>query len=418
MKPAYLSLAVFSLLLFISCKKELSKQNQFIKSFKADFDLAAVASFQMNDGNYLIAGFDQLNIQSGQLLKLDASGEMIWEKPLTPLIKIIWSAFPVPSSGFVTFGIHDYDSHAMYMCLYDNNGNLLSTDSIVTGAANYDKTPYNMMLLTNGNYVMAGGLSLSPSYGVRILSPTFQVLTSHSYIPPAGMRLTYCKAMCELPDASIGIAATVSVSNGDRKNLFLVKTDLDGNFITSNFIEDTIHSETANVIAPHNGGILAITGKMTGFSFGGDVASSSNDGIAVNYYGSYNDYGRLISGTINLDQFTTDAQLTSAREIHDYPNNGMMNSIRTTNDGGYILCGTVNQQSTYLVESDTKIYLLKLNADLNEQWSKIIYTTYPSYGVDAMQTSDGGYLVTGFHKTLGKRFEAMVIKTDASGNFN
>jgi hypothetical protein len=78
----------------------------------------------------------------------------------------------------------------------------------------------------------------------------------------------------------------------------------------------------------------------------------------------------------------------------------------------------VNQQSTYVVESDTKIYLLKLDAYLNEQWSKIIYTTYPSYGIDAMQTSDGGYLVTGFHKTLDKRFEAMVVKTDEIGNFN
>jgi hypothetical protein len=51
------------------------------------------------------------------------------------------------------------------------------------------------------------------------------------------------------------------------------------------------------------------------------------------------------------------------------------------------------------------------------QWSKMINTIYPALGVDAVQTSDDGYLITGFHRTFNKRFEAMIIKTDANGNY-
>jgi hypothetical protein len=417
------NVAAFGLLVTIimtgSCAKDNTGpfQNQFIKSFSSDYEMATLTSFQLDDGNYLLASFDQLNIQPGQLLKIDANGNKIWEKQTISQMKIMWNAFPMPGKGFVTFGIKNYDERAMYICLYDNDGQLLSTDSIVTIDRNFQKTPYTLLRLSNGNYVITGGTGFGAgAFNIRILNPQFKQIASRQYTA-SGNGLIYCKAVCEMPDSTIAIIATVSISNGDRKHLYFIKSDFSAKIITAKFIDDGVNSETANAVIPDNDGLIAVTGKMTGFSFGNDISQKNNDGVAVNYYGTWNDVGRLISGTTNLIQFSQTGQINSTKTIRDYPNNGMMNSIRKTNDGGYIVCGTVNQLSVYLAESDLKIYLLKLDANLDKQWSVMINTVYHALGVDAVQTPDNGYLITGFHKTLNRRFEAMIIKTDENGNY-
>jgi hypothetical protein len=223
---------VFGLLaIFImmgSCAKDDTGhfQNKFIKSFSSDYEMATLASFQLDDGNYLLASFDQLNIQPGQLLKIDANGIKIWEKQIISQMKIMWNAFPVPGKGFVTFGIKNYDEQAMYICLYDNDGQLLSTDSIVTSDRNFLKTPYTMLRLSNGNYVIAGGTSISGGfYNIRILNPQFKQIASRQYTA-SGNKLIYCKAVCEMPDSTIAIIATVSISNGDRKHLYFLQKSL------------------------------------------------------------------------------------------------------------------------------------------------------------------------------------------------
>jgi hypothetical protein len=408
-------ISILLLFLLSTCKIEepVSYENGFVKSYSADYDIAVVAGFQLHDGNYLVTGFDQLQTRNGQMIKIDSIGKMIWEKPVSPLVIMIWSAFPVPGTGFVIFGINDLNSRAMNICLYDIDGNLISTSSIVTTPRNDEKTPYKLMLLSNGNYALAEGLHSERTFGMRILSPDFKLLSIHKYTSPVDLDLTYCKAMCEMPNASIAIFATVAAGNGSKKNLLFIKTDFEGKLITNHFLNDSMYGETANTVIPYKDGLLAVTAKMQGNVSGGE----NNNGMSVNYYGTYNDVGNLVSGMIQLKRFDNDGQLTNQKAVTGYPKNGMMNSIRATNDDGYILCGTVNQQNTYLIQSDTRIYLLKLDANLMVQWSKIISTTYPALGVDAEQTSDGGYFITAFQRAFNKRFQSLVIKTDANGNY-
>jgi len=139
----------------------------------------------------------------------------------------------------------------------------------------------------------------------------------------------------------------------------------------------------------------------------------SGDGFYVNYYN--NDRYRFISGSINLLSFTTDGHFLNRKKINSYTGNGLINSIKPTNDGGYILCGTVNQSNSSTLVSKTKIYLLKIDAGLNEQWSRTFNTTYQSFGIDAFQTSDGSYVVAGHERTFDSKYNMLVIKTDGSG---
>lgn len=97
----------------------------------------------------------------------------------------------------------------------------------------------------------------------------------------------------------------------------------------------------------------------------------------------------------------------------DYDN---LNSIQKTNDGGYILSGSTGSYGGIYINA----WLIKTDANGNQQWSK----TFPgidgnTYAISAQQTTDGGYIFAGSIDTsLNAKgiFDAWLIKTDASGN--
>jgi hypothetical protein len=140
-------------------------------------------------------------------------------------------------------------------------------------------------------------------------------------------------------------------------------------------------------------------------------------GTFVGYLGSVSAFGNMCSGEINLVQLTSGGQFISRQGIRDYPENGTIMTARSTQDGGFILCGAVNQADETSIVSPTKMYIMKVNSSGNYEWSKTINTTYPSIGVDAIQTPDGGYFVSGYENVFGKRYNAIVIKTDRNGNY-
>lgn len=90
-------------------------------------------------------------------------------------------------------------------------------------------------------------------------------------------------------------------------------------------------------------------------------------------------------------------------------------SIRETSDGGYIVTG--NSQSFGIANDN--MYVVKLNAVGDTIWTK----TYGqpnrySRGFDIIETSDGGYAVTGLIKTASSNggFDLYVVKIDLFGN--
>ena len=87
--------------------------------------------------------------------------------------------------------------------------------------------------------------------------------------------------------------------------------------------------------------------------------------------------------------------------------------VQQINDGGYILIGyTISYGS-----GSADIWLIKTDAEGNQQWSK----TYGGRGNDqsraVQQTSDGGYIIGATTQSFGAGGDDIwVIKTDASGN--
>ncbi len=88
-------------------------------------------------------------------------------------------------------------------------------------------------------------------------------------------------------------------------------------------------------------------------------------------------------------------------------------SIAVTNDGGYAIAG-----GTYSYgKGNEDMYLVKLNANGDTVWTKTYGGINDDEARSVKQTSDGGYILTGFTKSLGDiDGDSYTIRTDPNGD--
>ncbi len=88
-------------------------------------------------------------------------------------------------------------------------------------------------------------------------------------------------------------------------------------------------------------------------------------------------------------------------------------SIQQTSDGGYIIAGSTESFGA----GDFDIYLIKTDSNGDSLWTKTFGGTNEDLGFSAKQTTDGGYIVTGSYYISAVLFyNVILIKTDANGN--
>jgi len=89
------------------------------------------------------------------------------------------------------------------------------------------------------------------------------------------------------------------------------------------------------------------------------------------------------------------------------------NSLIQTSDGSYAIAGTTKSFGA----GERDVYVVKLDANGNLQWTKTIGGKEDDKGYSLIQTSDGGYAIAGVTKSFGAgERDVYVVKLDAKGN--
>ena len=199
-------------------------------------------------------------------------------------------------------------------------------------------------------------------------------------------------------------------------------------------------SDKAYCIQPTSDGGYIVTGMSASYgnAYGAVFLLKTNsDGQALWYqtFGSYyyncgkcvqqtSDGGYIIAGhTAHIDPENFDICLIKTDEMGnetwsrtfggDFDDHCF--SVQQTSDGGYILVGYTESHNATIRD----VYLIKTDAEGRELWSRIFDRGYEEEAHSVQQTSDGGYIITGFTNTYGAGWNSLgvfLLKTDERGN--
>ncbi len=83
-------------------------------------------------------------------------------------------------------------------------------------------------------------------------------------------------------------------------------------------------------------------------------------------------------------------------------------SLSKTSDGGFLIGGTTTT-------TGFRAWMVKVASDGTEEWNKA-YGDTTQVGFCSIQTTDGGYAITGYLAVTGRSMDLFLMKTDAGGN--
>jgi len=292
-------------------------------------------------------------------------------------------------------------------------------------------------------------LALFVAAALPIQSAYIQTSLPSDAIPTISPSPHFCKtirgpenewgnSLIQTADGGYAIAGTTTSFGAGLSDAYLVKLDANGNLQWTKTIGGKEFEDGYSLIQTADGG-YAIAGATNSFGAGGydvyvvkldangnlqwtktiggkkedvglmSLIQTSDGGYAI--AGATNSFGAG-NGDVYVVKLDANGKLQWTKTIGG-PGDEIGFSLIQTSDGGYAIAG-----STFSFGAgDEDVYVVKLDANGNLQWTKTIGGPKREWGSSLTQTADGGYAIAGTTTSFGAGGEDVyVIKLDASGN--
>jgi hypothetical protein len=279
-----------------------------------------------------------------------------------------------------SFGAGDWD---VYVVKLDANGNLQWTKTI--GGPETEEGN-SLIQTSDGGYVIAGATNSSGAGYVDFYVVKLDAdgnLQWTKTIGGPGYEIGH--SLIQTSDGGYAIAGETYSFGAGGKDVYVVKLDADGNLQWTK----------------------TIGGK--GWEAGFSLIQTSDGGYAIAGYTSSFGAGQLDVYVVKLD---ADGNLQWTKTIGGKEED-VGTSIIQTSDGGYVIGGGTRSFGA----GGTDVYVVKLDANGNLQWTKTIGGKKEDLGSSLIQTSDDGYAIAGVTNSFGAGgTDVYVVKLGANGN--
>ncbi len=391
-KPAVI--ALLACLVCTNCEEieyTYITEKTYIRTFGGIDNERGFSIQQTSDGGYIIAG-DTRSYSAGYvdawLIKTDASGNLVWSKTLggdepdygRDVQQTSDNGYII--SGYThSFGVEGRD---VWLTKTDVAGDIIWTKTF--GGSDTD-AGFATQQTSDGGYIITGDTRSYGAGGRDIWLIRTDALGDTIWTKTIGGISTDRAYSVQQTSDGGYIITGLTDSFSNYFDLWIIKTDASGNIVWDKTFGGSREDCGLSVQQTSDMGYI-----VTGYT--GSYGSGQSDVwlIKINAFGD-SAWAKTFGGT-------------------DYDGG---KSVQQTSDGGYILTGFIDSNDS---ECLGNLWLIKTDAYGDTLWTRIFGGSDSEWGSSVKQTSDGGYIITGYTGPCNdqENGDVWLIKTDEYGN--
>lgn len=413
-----ISVIFFALLITIACNKEEDGPylNEVFKIIPNADRYNARSIFQGSDGAVYIAlngneneeRIIEYGTRTSKLYKYTTQGDLMWERNLPGEVYNLWKALPLANGNILIVGMDSTSaSQNIGMCIFDTDGFCLKKKILFNqfdpfpGAISPGKLDVielkdtRIALAVESPFIFSGGYRTQLK--MIFLDSQLELLNT---IEGDGILSPEILNVSEGANNEIyTVTSSLNFSQVAYEGIYLVKFNPNTSMFDTLFIDLTNHVNTSNLTALNQNEIV----WASVYPIGGHNFNLRNQ---ESY--SHND-------TLNIWKWDIEGQVLETITITTFSRSGYLAKVKSLESGGLIAIGTSNL-TTDAVNNSTQVFLLKLNANLDVEWSKEISgRETPLIGQDIIEVA-GGYQILATTFSINEFHRPVTFSVDLDGN--